>query len=194
MRFSFSLPLQQLCCPSSSKHLPESIKTFVSSLWGQQVPQFTMSGPSIPGDAVEDLVVRNFISQAELSAYVKTRNKLRLVPVMTFVAFGFQVITLHMELLWPNHWAHAMFDGMYPAFVGASKLGLGTSPFHVVIRSMEEYRCNGSSIEAMSCFMEEAAERWGGLTSSGKQVRWILADKLTKKRADKDNKLTISTI
>ena len=80
-------------------------------------------------------------------------------------------LSLAFRAHWIFNFVHALFDGLYPAYVALAKFGLQHERFRVLILGPEADGCvtggrpwgrNRPSANAMACSMTRAFRRFGG--------------------------------
>jgi len=120
-----------------------------------------------------DVEVKTFQSHAELRKHAaKFRAKRR------------QGLTLLFRAQWFDRWAHAMFDGLYPAFMSLAKFGLKDHIFTPLVEMPDytgKFDCRAESVQTMglskegiyigaACQMEEAFRLFGSKGDAGGEL------------------------
>jgi len=174
----------QTCLLKNVYYSPENGWFTLNVLEGHMLPdtEITGWGGVIPGGS---LLVNRFSTRDLLREHIE-----RLAPIRQ------PGVTLFFEAMFHFNWAHALFDGLYPAFVALAKFGFHRDKFVPFVSGTEsssseaEVECRDAASQNthMACAMEEAFRLFAsqgdavGKMLKTKEVmaggRWVVFDQL----------------
>eukprot|EP00933_Yihiella_yeosuensis_P017845 TRINITY_DN14838_c2_g1_i1.p1 TRINITY_DN14838_c2_g1~~TRINITY_DN14838_c2_g1_i1.p1 ORF type:complete len:657 (+),score=73.02 TRINITY_DN14838_c2_g1_i1:58-2028(+) len=166
-------PGQDQTCRIRNAYLQVHKSTIVLLvLENAKLPKISLTGSGVADEGYWYLKTVRFRSKQELEHYALAMSPRR-VPQLSLI----------MDLIWTTNWAHAMWDGLWPAFVGLAKFGEENEPFNVISRqldSLDFYRYKGVNCSVlenearfMPCAVFQSFRRFALNNDTSGIFQWI---------------------
>jgi len=174
----------QSCIVRNAYLVPGEMGITLHIVGNKFVPKMRMTtyGGEKFGDGKRPTVKR-WKSAQELEEYIATQR-----------VFSFEPLTLNVKIRYQFNWAHAFFDGLYPAFIALAKFGRYREPFYTFLDAHEwdasgatnhkdvrgfysrQDPCFGNEHMSMICKVREVVRLFGSLGDpQGEYLTWQVA-------------------